>query len=133
MKRVCVVLASGLLFLAVSAVRAEEGNGTPGTLNLAPVPAAPACCAAAPCHAAPACAAGCDGHSNRVWNWLCYKPARVQCACSCHISNCNPPLYTYFLDMCQGGGCGHGACGHAAPCANGSCGAHRACDGACSH
>jgi hypothetical protein len=122
MKRVFIVLASGLLLLAGSAVRAGDG-GVPGTLQLAPAPAgaAPSCCAAAPCCAPKACESDCGGHSGRFLDWLCYKPARCH-ACCCHVSNCWPPLYNWFTDMCQGGGCGHGACGHAAPCAGGGCG-----------
>jgi hypothetical protein len=121
MKRVCVVLASGLLLLAASAARAEE-NGVEGTLKLAPVPAEAkaSCGAAGPCCAAHACDKGCGGHSGRILDWLCYKPARCH-ACCCHISNCYPPLYTWFLDMCPAGGCGHGGCGHTAPCATGGC------------
>jgi hypothetical protein len=122
MKRVCVLLAGGLLLLAGSAVRAEEG-GVPGTLQLPPAHVPPAACASPPC-AAPACCApaacgGHCGHSGRVWEWLCYKPVSGRCACCCHISNCYPPLYTWFLDVCQGcgDGCGHGA----SACAHGAC------------
>jgi hypothetical protein len=144
MKRMGIVLASGLLLLAVSAVRAEGENGVPGTLHLSPVPAPapsgcaaasccsakPSCCVAKPsCCAASTCSKGCDGHAGRLWDWLCYKPARMHCACSCHVSDCWPPLHTWFLDMCQG--CGNGSCGHAAPCAGGAC-AHPA-GPACAH
>jgi hypothetical protein len=133
MKRLGVVLASGLLLLAVSAVRAEGDKGVPGTLILSPVPAAAApSCGAASCCAASGCAKGCEGHSGRFLDWLCYKPARTHCACACHISDCWPPLSNWFLDMCQGGGCGRGACGHAAPCAGGGC-AKPACGAACAH
>jgi hypothetical protein len=51
-------------------------------------------------------------------DWLCYKPVRCH-ECCCHVSTCWPPLQNWFLDMCQGGGCGHGGCGHAAPCTGG--------------
>jgi hypothetical protein len=122
MKHVCVVLAAGLLLLAASAVRAEENGGVPGTLKLVPVPAdaKPVGCASGSCCAAHACDKGCGGHEGHFLDWLCYKPARCH-ACCCHVSHCWPPLYTWFVDMCQDGGCVHGACGHATPCAAGGC------------
>jgi hypothetical protein len=131
MKRMVVVLASGLLLLVGSATRAEEG-GDPATLPSSPLPAkaAPSCCATAPCCAAPACAAGCGGHFSHFCDWLCYKPAKSHCACACHISPCWPPLYTWFLDMCPAGGGGGGACGHAAACAGGGC-ARPTCEAGC--
>jgi hypothetical protein len=135
MKRAFTLLASGLLLLIGSSVWAGEEGGVPGTLNLTPVPAGkpPSCCAASSCCPAPACARHCEDHTGRFLDWLCYKPAKASCACQCHISNCWPPLYTYFLDMCQGGGCGHSACGHGA-CSHGTCGNTAPCaGGGCGH
>ncbi len=160
MKRVYVLLASALLLLAGSAVRADE-HGTPGTLVISSAPAtvqgcssgctaspgcaSTPCCNAAPCSAAHACNQECGGREGRFLDWLCYKPANCH-ACGCHVSNCWPPLYTWFTDMCQGGGCGHGArgcpCGHAAPstagyasggCATGGCATGGCANGGCAH
>ena len=136
MKRVCVLLASGLLLLAGSAVRAGDGGAVPGTLHLGPMPHGPAQTCSSPSCAAPACCAPaaceehCGGHCGCFRDWLLYKPVSGRCACCCQISNCWPPLHTWFLDMCQGcgNGCGHAAPAVAAPCAHGACG-----DGGCAH
>lgn len=110
MKRVCILLAMGLLLPGGSAVRAEEDGGVPGTVTVAPVLAAPA----EPGCAAPACAGHCGKHSGRLCDWLLYKPPSGRCACHHKVAPCTPPLYTFFLDMCAAGGCNHG-CAHAAP------------------
>jgi hypothetical protein len=125
MKRVCLLLAAGLVLLGGSAVRAGESVAIPGTLNLAPPPAAgPGC-------AGPFCGGHCHcRHSRSFCDWLLYKPPSCPCACRCVVSSCWPPLYSWFLDMCPGGGCGgcgHAGCGHAcsAPAtssADGGCG-----------
>jgi hypothetical protein len=127
MKRVWMLLAAGLLLMGGSAVRAEEKDegGTPGTMNLAAVHTeekdegktpgtmnlAPVREAAAPTPARTCCpAAACEkqgcGHQRSFGDWLCYKPVKSHCACHCNISPCFPPLHMWFLDMCQGGGCG---------------------------
>ncbi|HKI34653.1 MAG TPA: hypothetical protein VKA46_22545 [Gemmataceae bacterium] len=114
MKSVSILLATGLLLLGGSAVWAGEAGGTVGTLQFAPVPAAP------PGGGASAGGEHCGGHSDggghsgRFWDWLLYKPPSDHCACHCCvISNCIQPNYMWFLDMCQGG-CG-GGCSHGAP------------------
>jgi hypothetical protein len=115
MKHVGILLAAGVLFVAGSAARAENGGGAPGTLQPVPVVAAPAssCCKAA------ACAQGHhEGHRGRFCDWLLYKPPHTACACHCAPTSCYPPLYTWFLDMCHGG-CGGAGCGHAACAAAG--------------
>ena len=118
MKRVCLLLAAGVVLLGGSAVRAGEAVVIPGTLNLAaPPPAEPGC-------AGLACGGSCHGRPSRsCLDWLLYKPPTCHGACCCVVSTCWPPIYTHFLDMCQG--CGRGGCGHApaSPCAGGGCGA----------
>jgi len=126
MKRVSLLLAAGLLLLGGSAVRAGEPVAIPGTLNLAPPPTGAA--------GSSGCAGPFSGgqchcrHSRNLCDWLLYKPPTCH-ACCCVVSSCWPPLYTWFLDRCQGcgDGCGHGGCGRggatcAAPCADGGCG-----------
>jgi hypothetical protein len=120
MKRICILLAAGLLLLGSSAVRAGEDEGVPGTLNLAPMPQA----SRAPCCAAPACGGACKSHCDRCLDWLMYKPPHAHCACRHVVSPCVPPLYLWFLDMCPAGGCGNGCGTHAsqaAPCNGGGC------------
>jgi hypothetical protein len=115
MKRCGWLLAAGLLALGGSAVRAGEAAPIPGTLNLAPLTPVPAqpCCGPATCTARSRC---CGSHWDRVCDWLMYKPPSCH-ACCCVVSNCNQPLYVFFLEMCQG--CGRGGCGHG--CAAGGC------------
>jgi hypothetical protein len=123
MKRVCLLLAAGVLLLGGSAVRAGEPVPIPGTLNLAPSPAGSGC-------AGPFCGGQCHcRHSRSCIDWLLYKPPSCHGACCCVVSGCWPRTYTWFLDMCQGcrDNCGHGGCGHGcaaagAPCADGGCG-----------
>jgi hypothetical protein len=125
MKRVWMLLAAALLLTGGSAVRAEEPAGVPGTMEVVPPTAAPApaCCAA------PECARHGKCHSGHLHEWLCYRPPSTHCACRCAVTPCIPPLYLWFVDMCQGGDCGRGHCagGHCkaarveAPCASGGC------------
>jgi hypothetical protein len=66
----------------------------------------PAPCGTAPCQQ---CTSPCGGGAaSRIWAWLTFR------ASTCHPSLCGclptcvpytPPLYTFFLDRCQGGGC----------------------------
>jgi hypothetical protein len=70
-----------------------------------------------------------DGICHRLKEWFCYRPLERPgiCGCcqkgnGCHV----PPLYYYFLDRCDGGGCS-GCAMPAAPtgcCAGGACQAH---------
>jgi hypothetical protein len=123
MKRVCLLLAAGVLLLGGSAVRAGEPVPIPGTLNLAPPHPADSGCAG------PFCGGQCHcRHSRNLCDWLLYKPPSCHGACCCVVSSCYPPTYTWFLDMCQGcrDRCGHGGCGHACTgataCGDGGCG-----------
>jgi hypothetical protein len=135
MKRVCILLATGLLLLGGSAARAAADDGSaPAPLNLTAPPAAPAepvgCAApgcAGPCGAASACEGHCGGHSGRFREWLMYRPPETRCHCRCPIAPCMPPLHTFFLDMCAHGGCCAGTPG--IPGCNGGCG-HGSC-GSC--
>jgi hypothetical protein len=114
MKTVRIMVAVGLALLGGRTLRAGEAPAVPGTAKLMSVPAdaAPACCAA------PACAKHERSCLDCLCNWLHYKPRH--CGCHCAVSTCWPPLYTWFVDMCPAGGCGHAGPG---PCAGGCCGA----------
>jgi len=110
MKRIAILLATGLMLVGGSVVRAEEEQGIkPESLHQAPDPVA----AAEPSCAAPCCTAGCAKHSGRLCDWLLYRPMRSHCACCCVVSPCTPPVYTWFLDHCQAAGC-RGGCGYTA-------------------
>ena len=117
MKRVCLMLAAGLLLSGGSVVRAAEEGTMSGALNLA-APAEPSC-------AAPSCAdCGHCGRSRSFCDWLLYKPPSCHCCC-CVVSTCYPPLHTWFLDMCRAR-CGRTGCGPScsagwAPCTSPAC------------
>jgi hypothetical protein len=122
MKRVGMLLAVGLFVLGGSAVRAAgEGGGAPELLPAPAATAAPAesgCgaagCAPAGCCAATACEGHGGGHFGHFRDWLMYHPPETRCPCHHGLTPCMPPLYTFFLDRCPGGGCG--GCGaHHAP------------------
>ena len=109
MKRIAILLATGLLVGSGSMARADDEEIKPVALHLAP---AATCAVESHCDAA-RCGSQCSKHSGRCLDWLFYRPPSCHCACTCVVSPCTPPVYMWFLDYCQGAGCA-GGCGHAA-------------------
>jgi hypothetical protein len=134
MKRVSILLATGLFLVGGLAGRAAADEGVSGTIHLAPAPSASVgpCCGPSGCggDCGQHCAASCDAHCGKFLDWLLYKPPATHCACHHAVAPCFQEPYVYFLDMCAArgpGGCGghgcRGDCGHAveAPCGGGCC------------
>jgi len=137
MKKIAAVLVVGLWLTLSGAGSAQEAapadpglvpaafrNCQPSATHWDTCPAPnypgcnPGCNAPAACAAKPKCGCCC---LSKLWNWLCYKPLPVPCACQhcCHCGGndcCTPPVYMFFLHVhgpvapCQNGSCGNGSC-----------------------
>jgi hypothetical protein len=127
MRNVHLLLAGLLLTAAATAAAAHE----PPPLYGPCCGPEPACVTVAPC-------CGCPvrdqrGCCEKFWDWLTFHPLHRTCpcgpkgpgrckypcwpggatckACGCRAHHCpTPPLYTFFLDMCQCGGYGNLGC-----------------------